>query len=158
MKKSFILHHDTISVIEELTDEQAGQLIKAIYRFSIELNNPEEPKKPTGLSWLMGAVFHHFKIKLMQDFEKLRIGQNNWNWKGGITPENNSIRNSIEYKHWRTSVFKRDSYKCQECGCVGDKLNAHHIKKFSQYPDLRLDVSNGITLCKPCHIDKHRKK
>ena len=31
MKDSFILHHDTLSVIDELTDEQAGQLIKEIY-------------------------------------------------------------------------------------------------------------------------------
>jgi hypothetical protein len=26
-KSSFLLHHDTLGVIEELTDQQAGQLI-----------------------------------------------------------------------------------------------------------------------------------
>jgi hypothetical protein len=35
MKSRFLLHHDTLSVIDELTDEQAGKLIKEIYQYSI---------------------------------------------------------------------------------------------------------------------------
>ena len=37
------------------------------------------------------------------------------------------------------------------CGNVGGYLNAHHIKKFSEYPELRFELSNGMTMCRDCH-------
>ena len=79
------------------------------------------------------------------------VGENNHNWKGGITPINTKIRNSTEYKNWRVSVFERDNYTCQECGSRGVELHADHIKPFAFHPELRLVMSNGRTLCVPCH-------
>lgn len=73
------------------------------------------------------------------------------NWKGGATGEAQQIRNSDEYSVWRASVFERDGYTCQQCGEKGGKLEAHHIRPFAEHPELRLDVSNGVTLCKACH-------
>lgn len=57
-----------------------------------------------------------------------------------------------QYKLWRKNVYKRDKFTCQWPGC-GDKkkLNAHHIKTWSQYPSLRFVTDNGITLCKAHH-------
>lgn len=78
-------------------------------------------------------------------------GANNHNWKGGITPINTKIRNSTEYRDWRVAVFERDDYTCQECGSRGVTLNADHIKPFAYYPELRLCIDNGRTLCVPCH-------
>jgi len=40
----------------------------------------------------------------------------------------------------------------------GGILNAHHIKKFKDYPKLRLEISNGITLCVECHRKAHTRK
>ena len=78
-------------------------------------------------------------------------GEGNHFWKGGINGENDTLRHRREYKNWRTSVYDRDDYTCQCCGTRGGKLNAHHINQFADYPDLRYDVNNGITLCVKCH-------
>ena len=74
------------------------------------------------------------------------------------TDEPQTIRNSEEYRLWRNAVFIRDGYTCQMCGRCGGKINAHHIKRFSEYPDERLNIDNGITLCYACHKKVHKKK
>lgn len=80
------------------------------------------------------------------------IGNNNPSWKGGITPINHKIRTSTDYAKWRKAVFNRDNYACVNCGdSKGGNLEADHIKPFAYYPELRLVVSNGQTLCKNCH-------
>jgi len=79
-------------------------------------------------------------------------------WKGGVTPEIRKLRMSAEYRAWRDLVFKRDNYTCVWCGIKNEdglgktiRLNADHIKRFSEYPELRFIVSNGRTLCEDCH-------
>lgn len=72
-------------------------------------------------------------------------------WKGGISKIDNIIRNSPQYILWRKKVFIRDSFTCTICGKSGGKINAHHIKSFKTYPELRFEVSNGITMCIKCH-------
>ena len=69
----------------------------------------------------------------------------------GKTSKAFRLRTSKKYAIWRDGVFKRDNYTCQECGQVGGKLNADHIKPFSIFPKLRFIVSNGKTLCEDCH-------
>jgi len=56
-----------------------------------------------------------------------------------------------EDRKWRKDVFERDDYTCQECGKKGGYLQAHHIKGWTEYPDLRRDLNNGVTLCIDCH-------
>lgn len=88
-------------------------------------------------------------------------------WKGGISKITREFKanfqNSIEYRLWRTAVFSRDNFTCVSCGAKngnGKKiiLNADHIKPFSIYPDLRLAIDNGRTLCRECHYKRHSKQ
>lgn len=88
--------------------------------------------------------------------EALR-GERGSNWKGGITPENKRIRESIEVRLWREAVFARDNWTCQKCKIRGGVLHSHHIQNFAQVPELRTSIGNGITLCDKCHREFHRK-
>lgn len=85
---------------------------------------------------------------------KPRYGSDNNLWKGGIASLQNSLRQTSVYKEWRKQVYERDNYSCQKCGTNKD-LHAHHIKEFSKYPDLRYEVSNGLTVCRTCHGKIH---
>lgn len=86
-------------------------------------------------------------------------------WKDGVRkPEalswyidgrhraNKPIKQSIEYKLWRKSVFERDDHTCQDCKLRGGELQGHHIKPQSVYPELRFAIDNGVTLCRTCHM------
>lgn len=74
-------------------------------------------------------------------------GTNHWNWKGG------GLRGGrgAAQRRFRNAVLKRDDYTCVECGATNTKLYADHIKPWSEYPDLREDVTNGRTLCYDCN-------
>lgn len=78
-------------------------------------------------------------------------GKYHYKWKGGITPINEKIRRSVEYKEWRWGIFLRDDFTCQKCSIRGGKLHADHIKPFAYFPELRFDLKNGRTLCESCH-------
>jgi hypothetical protein len=105
------------------------------------------------LQKIANAVIYEFRCpdcSLEQTSERMR-GDRCHFWKGGINGENDTLRHRREYKDWRTSVYERDDYTCQCCGVRGGRLNAHHINQFADYPELRYDVNNGITLCVKCH-------
>ncbi|MDQ2830289.1 MAG: HNH endonuclease [Chloroflexota bacterium] len=63
------------------------------------------------------------------------------------------------YAAWRDAVLTRDDNTCQDCGQHGHPdekgFAAHHLKPYATYPALRLDVSNGVTLCRVCHMARH---
>jgi len=77
-------------------------------------------------------------------------------WKGGITPENQKIRHSIEIKSWRKACMERDNFTCQKTGIRGGKLVVHHINNFADFPELRTSIENGITLSVESHVEFHK--
>ena len=107
-------------------------------------------------SWYKPTIETRLRMKISH-LKRVSDGKHN-NYKGGITPVNTKIRHSPEYKLWRESVFKRDNYTCRNCRKRGGALEANHIKPFCDYPELRLDINNGETLCKECHKTVTKKQ
>jgi len=66
----------------------------------------------------------------------------------------NQRRYTEEYNEWRRKVFERDGYRCVKCRSR-EHLHAHHIKPWDTFPELRLEISNGQTLCEKCHANIH---
>lgn len=89
--------------------------------------------------------------------------ENHWNWQGGKSFEKSYHHRtgSLEYRIWRGLVFERDNWTCQTCNAkssVGEVvyLEAHHIKSWSKFEELRYEIKNGVTLCNDCHKLLHK--
>ena len=81
------------------------------------------------------------------------------------------IRVSHMYRLWRSDVFTRDDFTCQDCGRRGCLLHAHHEEAFADIMELNdiktfeqamacselWNINNGTTLCKRCH-NKRRNR
>ena len=90
--------------------------------------------------------------KRNKETNHLMRGEKAYHWKGGKhRSERARDMARQEYKQWRSNVFQRDCWTCQTCQAKGVYLEAHHIKAWAKYPDLRYALSNGVTLCLPCH-------
>jgi len=108
---------------------------------------------------------------------KTMKGEKNYSWKGGkmkLYPILFQIRRSFKYRQWRSDIFTRDNFTCQDCGKRGGDLEAHHIEEFYKIIEKNKiktvqgalaceelwNLNNGRTLCRECHkkTKKGRKK
>jgi hypothetical protein len=100
--------------------------------------------------------------KKLSEFQRqhYRYGPDHPNWKGGLRSERKKAMGQYPYRDWRNAVFSRDNWTCQVCSVRGGYLEADHIKPWCAFPDLRYDVDNGRTVCRPCHVklDTHGPK
>lgn len=83
-----------------------------------------------------------------------------YTWVGYTTPWEptlKQLRATPQYRSWRKQVMQKGKGKCKKCKSTCS-LEAHHIKSFAKYADLRFEVSNGEVLCTTCHDLKHAKK
>jgi len=78
-----------------------------------------------------------------------------WNPNRDLVKKNKDGRNDCFYKDWRKKVWLRDKFSCKidNPECSG-KIVAHHIKRWADYPELRYQLNNGITLCHAHHPRK----
>lgn len=99
--------------------------------------------------------FKKGSIAWNKGIEYLQIrGENHHFWKGGREFWKVSEKKHLctKYKYWMLSVKKRDGWKCKiaNTDCSG-RLEAHHILNWVDYPELRYEINNGITLCRAHH-------
>lgn len=68
-------------------------------------------------------------------------------------------RNNPNDKQWKYAVYKRDNFKCKigNSDCNG-RIEAHHILSWRDYPELRFNINNGITLCLAHHPRKRAEE
>lgn len=105
------------------------------------------------------------RLKKSKSHQGKNKGEENSNWKGGISSLTNKVRNSFKYRQWRSDIFYRDDFTCQKCDRRGGNLEAHHIESFTfilEINDIRTleqardceelwNINNGETLCEQCH-------
>ena len=114
---------------------------------------------------------HTLKTRIGISIKKQKIKSEKWT--GFLKSIHHRIRNSGEYKQWRTKNHERDNYTCYKCKQRGGRLHVHHhiipfskilnsLKQWCDEFNLDLyesalkfkplwDINNGQTLCKKCH-------
>ena len=136
-------------------------LSKQNSRFWTGKNFSEETKRKMSLAKL-GKRRDKETCKKISNGHK---GNKSYLWKGGRTKLREQIKNSWEYKDWRSKIFIRDKYMCRICKNIGGKLQVHHIislvdiierNKITTIDAALLckelwNIDNGITLCIKCH-------
>jgi predicted restriction endonuclease len=125
---------------EKMSIAKRGKQYRLGHKFSIKTKEKMRIAK-------LGDKNPMKKLEVRKKFQ----GSKSHFWKGGVSPYTKIVKRSFEYRDWRRKVFERDDYTCQQCKIKGIYLEPHHIKGFTKYPDLRFEVSNGLTLCRECH-------
>lgn len=148
--------------IKHMTSEEIAKIYNTTGNTVISLLKQYGYKVPTR-SELLDIYYNqkggYDKVRITQSTMESRIksscrqrGITIEEFDGFSTTEQHMARNNTYYKEWIRKVFERDDYTCQCCGKRGGNLNAHHLYNFSEYPNLRYDISNGITFCRECHL------
>lgn len=113
-------------------------------KLSIKMKDNRNGFKSGGVPWNKGK--HRPEVS----------GPRHWNWKEDrtalIKPMAALQRRAPIARRWIRRVKARDQWACRMASktCKGP-LEAHHIQRWRDHPDLRLEISNGITLCRFHH-------
>jgi len=102
-----------------------------------------------------GTVGHYGKLYCSKSCStRVMVGPNSPRWKDGLSLQRERSRLSSPLAKWKRAVKDRDGNSCVKCGSK-EHLHAHHIATFSDSPDFRTDIKNGVTLCEICHSVEH---
>jgi len=105
-----------------------------------------------------GCVKRNFLINY--NTGKNRSKENSPRWiSDRTTLKKYEEKQGTAYADWRRNVYERDNWKCKifNGDCVG-RIEAHHILNWIDYPELRYEVNNGITLCHYHHPLKREEE
>lgn len=71
-----------------------------------------------------------------------------------IDPLDDNPRRSPAYAAWRQKIIDRDNNTCVLCG-LNKWIQVHHISRYVDDEQGRLDINNGVCLCVTCHQKHH---
>lgn len=128
--------------------------------FKIGYTPSKKTKEKISISHLGKSQTEEHKINRVESRKKntpYPFGKNHFNWKGGVTPINHKVRNSLELKLWKKMCLERDNFTDKKTNIRGGDLEIHHINNFTNFPELRTSIENGITLSKKTHKEFHKK-
>jgi predicted RNA-binding Zn-ribbon protein involved in translation (DUF1610 family) len=84
-------------------------------------------------------------------------GEDHWNWNPELTDEERLANESRgpEFVKWAWAVKERDNFTCRISGKKGIYLVSHHLNNWADFPELRFDLSNGVTISAELHTEFH---
>lgn len=86
-------------------------------------------------------------------------GENHHSYRGGNRLERKKIADY--FNTHRSAIFRKFNFTCQHCKLpfqsITGKINIHHIKMVSEYPELAYDLNNVIPVHEKCHYEIHNK-
>lgn len=123
-KKSFVLYFDLCAVFEQLTDEQAGQLIKEITKYAAS-KTKDNQNEPSRLFGLLEALSTPFKNHIDRDFQA-------WLERAKIMRENGKKGGRPQSKKTKTNQNKAVTVT------VTDTVSVTNLKKENIIKEKRL--------------------
>jgi len=159
--KLYVVDELSSTEIASITGRTAPNVCYYINKYNIPMRSLSEARRlaiDTGRShdhsskirkaWKRGCYDSpEYREKVSDGVRQSRIwmdtsGENNPNWKGGVSFEKYPPEFSDDLK---LAVRSRDNYTCASCGYSG--MDVHHI----DYDKTHNSVDNCITLCRSCH-------
>lgn len=98
--------------------------------------------------------FKNKKAEHMRSINIGKFGPLNRNWNHSLSELERRKRKSGDTKTWSKKIRNIFNNKCFLCDSM-EKLNAHHLMNYKDYPELRYDINNGVCLCQKCHKEFH---
>jgi len=160
--------------------KEHGEKIKTNENYIIAIQNKPSIK---GENNPMFGKKHTITTKKKMSITRTgKIGENATAWKGGVNTLTRRVKDFQYRNGWYKKVYIRDNFKCVKCESK-NKIEAHHIIPIKNIidnfkndfknvidinnddnlylclikQDIILDINllNGITLCRNCHIKEH---
>lgn len=113
-KKSFILHIDSLDIIDELTDEQAGQLFRAIKAY--------QKNEPIELNQIVKIAFSQFRNQFVRDEEKYKQKSEQAAKAGSIGGKRTQAKSSERLKN-QANQADSDSKSVSDSDSKNDNKN-----------------------------------
>lgn len=119
-------------------------------------------EKRSEINKRMGVIPPSRKGVKLSDEHKAKLkGRKPWNYKEDRTQVSGGLlrKDSKEYKEWAMNVKHRDNNVCvlnsDKCG---GRIESHHIMNWIDYPELRFDINNGVSVCQKHHPIGRKKE